>query len=47
MVQTLFPDRNAIFQDDNAPIHIADPVQDWFPEHADEVARAVSRPEYQ
>ena len=32
-VQTLFPNNNAIFQDDNSPIHTAGSVQSWFEEH--------------
>jgi hypothetical protein len=31
MIQT-FPN-DAVFQDDNAPIHIAETVQSWFEEH--------------
>jgi hypothetical protein len=33
MMQTLFPNNDAVFQDDNAPIHIAGTVQSWFEEH--------------
>jgi hypothetical protein len=32
MAQT-FPNNNAIFQDDNSPIHTAGRVQSWFEEH--------------
>lgn len=37
MVQTLFPDGDAIFQDDNAPIHTAVCVGSWFEEHESEL----------
>lgn len=37
MVRMLFPDNDAIFQDDNAPIHTAGVVAAWFEEHRDEV----------
>jgi hypothetical protein len=30
MIQTLFPNNNAVFQDDSAPIHTAGTVQSWF-----------------
>lgn len=33
MVQYLFPNGNAVYQDDRAPIHTARIVQDWFCEH--------------
>jgi hypothetical protein len=32
MIQTLLPNNDAIFQDDNAPIHTAGTVQSWFQE---------------
>jgi hypothetical protein len=32
MIQTLFPNNNAVFQDDNAPIYTARNVQSWFEE---------------
>jgi len=32
-VQMLFPTNDAIFQDDNSPIHTARSVQSWFEEH--------------
>jgi hypothetical protein len=32
MIQTLFPNNSADFQDDNAPIHGAGTVQPWFEE---------------
>ncbi|GFU22097.1 DDE_3 domain-containing protein [Trichonephila clavipes] len=37
MLQTLFPVRDGIFQDDNAPIPAARLVQSWFDEHEDKV----------
>jgi hypothetical protein len=30
MIQTLFPNNDAVFQDDNAPIHTAGTVQSRF-----------------
>jgi hypothetical protein len=33
MIQMLFPQNDAVFQDDNAPIHRAGTVQSWFKEH--------------
>jgi hypothetical protein len=37
MIQTLFPNNDAVFQDDNAPIHTAGSVQSWFEEHEGEL----------
>jgi len=31
----LFPNNDAIFQDDSSPIHTARSVQPWFEEHED------------
>jgi hypothetical protein len=36
MIQTLFPNNDAILRDDNAPIHTAGSVQPWFEEHEGE-----------
>jgi hypothetical protein len=37
MTQTLFPNDDAVFQNDNASIHTAGTVQSWFEEHEDEL----------
>jgi hypothetical protein len=37
MIQTLFPNNDAVFQDDNAPIHTAGTVPSWFEEHKGEL----------
>jgi hypothetical protein len=37
MIQTLFPNKDAVFQNENAPIHIAETVQSWFEEHEGEL----------
>jgi hypothetical protein len=36
MTQTLFPRNDAVFKNDNAPIHTAATVQSWFEEHEGE-----------
>jgi hypothetical protein len=33
VIQTLFPNNDAVFHDDNAPIHTAGTVQSGFKEH--------------
>lgn len=38
MVQCLFPNGDAVYQDDKAPIHTAHIVQDWFCEHEDDLS---------
>jgi len=35
MVQVLFPNNDAVFQDDDLPIHPARSVQSWFEENED------------
>jgi hypothetical protein len=37
MIQTLFPNNGAVFQDDNAPTHTAGTVQSWFDWHKAEL----------
>jgi hypothetical protein len=37
VIQTLFPNNDAVFQDDNAPTHTAGTVQSWFQEHQGEL----------
>jgi hypothetical protein len=37
MIQTLFPNNNAPFQDNNAAIHTAGTVQSWCEEHEGEL----------
>jgi hypothetical protein len=37
MIQILFLNNNAFFQDDSAPIYTAGTVQSWFEEHEGEL----------
>ena len=37
MVQALYPEGGAVYQEDNAPIHTARLVTEWFDEHESEV----------
>jgi hypothetical protein len=37
MIQILFPNNDAVFQDDSFPIHTARTVQSWFEEHEGEL----------
>jgi hypothetical protein len=37
MIQTLFPNNDAVFQDYIAPIHTSGTVQSWFEEHEGEL----------
>ena len=41
MTQALFPEENAIFQDDSAPIHTDRIVKEWHEEHFNEVVHLV------
>ena len=41
MTQTLFPEQNAIFQDDNPPIHTTRIVKKRYEEHCNEVEHLV------
>jgi hypothetical protein len=36
IIQTLFPNNDAVLQDDSAPIHTACTVQSWIEEHEGE-----------
>ena len=45
MVQALFPEGDAIFQDDNAPIHTARIVKEWHMEHSNEVEHLIWPPQ--
>jgi hypothetical protein len=42
MIQKLFPNNEAVFQDDNAHIHVAGTVPSWFEEHEGEYQRFPS-----
>jgi hypothetical protein len=37
MVQTSFPNNDAVFQDDSAPIHTVDTLQSWFEKNEGEL----------
>ena len=37
IVKALFPDGDGIFQDDNAPMHTAHVVKNWYEEHESEL----------
>jgi hypothetical protein len=43
MIQTLFPNNDAVSQDDNVAIHTAGTVQSWFEEHEGELQH-LNRP---
>jgi hypothetical protein len=43
VTQTLFPNNNAVFKDDSAPIYTAGTVPSWFEEHEGELH--LPRPE--
>jgi hypothetical protein len=36
MIQTLFPNKDAVFQDNNASTHTTATFQSWFEEHEGE-----------
>jgi hypothetical protein len=42
MIQTLLPNNEAVFQDDNALIQTAGTVQSWFEEHEGELQHLPS-----
>ncbi|GFV28850.1 transposable element Tcb1 transposase [Trichonephila clavipes] len=44
-VQTSFPGESPFYQDDNAPIHTAKIVQEWFAEHEVEVGHLYWPPQ--
>lgn len=37
IIQTLFPDGYAIFQNDNAPIYMVNVIQNWYEENKSEL----------
>jgi hypothetical protein len=37
MIQTLFPNNDAVFQDDSAPFHTVGTVQSWFEQYEGEL----------
>ena len=41
MIQVMLLEGNAIFQDDNAPIHIARIIKEWHEEHSDKVEHLI------
>jgi hypothetical protein len=45
MVISLFTEGNAIFQDNNAPIHIARIVKKWHDEYSNEVEHLIWLPQ--
>ena len=46
MVQGLFPDGDGIFQDDDAPIHTAHVVKNWYEEHESELRHIEWPPQF-
>lgn len=40
-MQSLFPEGDGIFQDDNAPIHTAKIIKSWYDDHADDFKHLV------
>ena len=45
MILELFLEGNAIFQDDNAPIHTAKVISEWHDEHSEEVTHLIWPPQ--
>jgi hypothetical protein len=41
MIQTLFPNSDAVFQDGSASLHTAETVQSWCEEHEDELQHVI------
>jgi hypothetical protein len=37
MIQMVYPNNDALFQDNNAPVHTAGTVQSWLEEHEGEL----------
>lgn len=37
IIKTLFPDGYAVFQNDNAPIYMANVIQNWYEENESEL----------
>ena len=46
MVAALLPEGNAIFQDDNPPIHTIKIVSEWYKEHSGEVEHFIWPPQF-
>ena len=46
MAQSLFPEENASFQDDNAPIHTSRIVKEWHEEYCNETEHLVWPAQY-
>lgn len=46
MVQTLFPDRRPVHQDDNYPVHTAGIVREGYKEHNDQLQHFVWPPQF-
>jgi len=44
MVQVLFPNNDAVFQDDDTPLHTARSVQSLFEEHEDALQHLAQLP---
>ena len=45
MLKTVFPGERPLFQDDNAPVHMARWVQTWLDGHNDEVEQLAWYPQ--